>query len=100
MSTTAKLATRVNSVVDDGDARPPGIERIADGNRMAVDFADFQVHEEVQQVGAVDVDGGRLQVLIKAIGIEELGVDADDVAVPQVAVDAGAEQVVVVVLGR
>jgi hypothetical protein len=28
----------VNSVVDDGDARPPGIERIADGNRMAVDF--------------------------------------------------------------
>jgi hypothetical protein len=58
----------------------------------------LDVHEQVEQVGVVPVGDCRRQVLVERLGTDELGVEEEGVLVPQVAEDAQARQVEVVVL--
>src|SRR5438552_1401698 len=60
----------------------------------AVEIADLQVEEQVLEIEAILIDAQGRQVLTGGAGADDLGIDAEDVLVPEVAENADAEEVV------
>src|SRR5207253_4170037 len=57
----------------------------------------FEVGEEVEEIGRVAVDYPRRKLVVERMRLDELDVKAQPIAIPNIAIDPRADQMVVVV---